>query len=205
MANDTPPPHGQTWEQDELSFSPAVDVHPPAFPMTGGDRFRRLQDDLETRRERIAFEDRYRGPLEEESWNPKPAERTKTIAPAPSRQWVVTVFAGLYAEAARNGLKGFYRSWCAPLCRFGGRRIAGCRDLAGFPLLPRRSIASGGWMGARSSAQGVTVTDGHVTYLHALGVARRLARALSAHVVLPAAMATVPPMAASGRAQRTAD
>lgn len=107
MANDNLPPGGQTWDQEELPFSPAVGVHPPAFPMTGGDRFRQLQDDLETRRERIAFEDRYHGPLEEESWNPKPAERKKTIAPAPSRQWVVTVFAALYAEAARNGLTGF--------------------------------------------------------------------------------------------------
>ena len=108
MANDTPHPDDQTREQDELSFSPAVGIHPPAFPLSGGDRFRRLQNDLEARRERIAFENRYHLPLEKDSWNPKPAARTKTIAPAPSRQWVVTVFAGLYAEAERNGLKGFY-------------------------------------------------------------------------------------------------
>lgn len=108
MANDTPPLGGQTCELDERSLSPAVSVDQPAFPTSGGDRFRQLQDDLEERRERLALGDRYHRPFGEECWNPKPALRKMAVAPLPTRQWAVTVFTGLYAEAARNGLKGFY-------------------------------------------------------------------------------------------------
>lgn len=138
MANDTPPPDGQTCEQDELPFSPTAGMHPPAFPMSGGDRFRRLQDDLEARLERLSLADRYHGPLDEESWNPKPVERKKAVTPAPSRQWVVTVFAGLYAEAARNGLKGFYSATCWVVRTAADRLDAA--DIDAVPIQLLRSI-----------------------------------------------------------------
>lgn len=83
----------------------------PEFPLSGGDRFRELQDDLERqRRARLSPEDSFLAEVCRDLPKPEP----EPLAPPPphSRQWVVTVLAGLYAEAERKGLRGFFDSTC---------------------------------------------------------------------------------------------
>jgi hypothetical protein len=87
----------------------AVGLARPGFPKSGGDRFRQLQDDQETRRARLALEDPYRDQVR---WGAEQVERKPASSPPPSRQWIVVVLAGLYAEADRKGLKSFFAATC---------------------------------------------------------------------------------------------